>query len=308
MGKTITGLNPAGAAADTDLVEAVQSGNGKKQTFAAIWTWIKAKIEAATFANVREKLTANRTYYVRTDGNNANNGLTNTSGGAFLTIQKAIDVVGSIDIASFTVTIKLGNSGTWAENIVVGGPWVGSGTVVLEGDTVTPANTIVTNAGGHALSVKSAGRLTVQYFTAQSTGGGVALVADGGGYLTFGPGMRFGAAGPYHMMATYGGIIFGRYAYTIAGAAACHMVATESGVIDISAVTVTLSGTPNFAAAYAAASRIGIIDHYSNTFVGSATGVRYSADQNSVIFVNGAGATYLPGNAAGATGTGGLYV
>ena len=51
---------------------------------------------------IREKFTANRTYYVRTDGSDGNNGLANNSGGAFLTIAKAIAVVSALDLSGLT--------------------------------------------------------------------------------------------------------------------------------------------------------------------------------------------------------------
>ena len=60
----------------------------------------------------REVLTANRTYYVRTDGSDSNDGLANTAGGAFLTIQKAINIVSALDIGTYTVTMQVG-AGTY---------------------------------------------------------------------------------------------------------------------------------------------------------------------------------------------------
>ena len=62
-------------------------------SFAAGDKRVFVTMTAAQGWSIREKLTEVRTYYVRTDGSDSNNGLANTSGGAFLTIQKAVDVV-----------------------------------------------------------------------------------------------------------------------------------------------------------------------------------------------------------------------
>ena len=49
-------------------------------------------------------------YYVRTDGNDANTGLSNTAGGAFLTIKKGISVIIASDILNV-------NAGTYKEGV-----------------------------------------------------------------------------------------------------------------------------------------------------------------------------------------------
>jgi hypothetical protein len=66
---------------------------------------------------VREMLEADRDYYVRTDGSDSNTGLANTAGGAFLTIQKAVDVVcDTLDLQKYDVVINVA-AGTYAEEI-----------------------------------------------------------------------------------------------------------------------------------------------------------------------------------------------
>jgi hypothetical protein len=105
---------------------------------------------ARTSLGIREKLAANRTYYVRPDGNNANDGLANTAGGAFLTIQKAYDnIVDSLDVAGYLVYIMVAD-GTYAAGVDITKAWFGSGTVLIRGNQTTPANVTVTGGGAAA--------------------------------------------------------------------------------------------------------------------------------------------------------------
>lgn len=83
----------------------------------------------------REILLSDRTYYVRTDGNDANDGLTNTAGGAFATIQTAFQAVESLDCNGFIPTVKIGD-GTYNLTDTVEFPLITAAPYcVVEGNT-----------------------------------------------------------------------------------------------------------------------------------------------------------------------------
>lgn len=253
------------------------------------------------FINAREVLTADRTYYVRTDGSDSNNGLANTAGGAFLTIQKALDTIATLDLRGYTATVQLAD-GTYTAGLSVAGQIIG-GRVVINGNAGTPA-AVLLNVTGNAVSISGSAEITVQNFELRATGIGL-LSAYPNAKINIGVGMVFGACN-FHAYALSGGVITGSSSYTISGNAIYHLLAVLGGLVELSGGTVTLSGTPAFSGAFALASQ-SAMSVTGVTFSGAATGSRYEASSNGSINVNGAGASYFPGNAAGTVTTGGQY-
>ncbi|AIE73863.1 MULTISPECIES: hypothetical protein [unclassified Synechocystis] len=121
----------------------------------------------------RELLTADRTYYVRADGSDSNNGLTNTAGGAFATIQKAVEIFKKLDINGWNLKIKICTNITTANTIRL--PQMVGGVPIIEGDTTTPSNIAIT---GTASSLGSLFYVTGEW------------VIDGIKFITTGSAMR----------------------------------------------------------------------------------------------------------------------
>ena len=69
----------------------------------------------------------------------------------------------------------------------------------------------------------------------------------------------------------------------------------------------TLTSTPSWGQFVAVIGPLGLTSR-NFTFSGSGTGQRYNASRNGVIDTGGGGASYFPGNSAGATATGAQYV
>jgi hypothetical protein len=267
-------------------------------------TWV-----AMTGGVGRERLTSSRTYYVRTDGSDSNDGLTNTSGGAFLTIQYAIDVVSSIlDIASsVTVTIKVAD-GTYSESVNCK-QFVGGGIVEIVGNSTTPASCIISTTSTHCIAIGSSTNYLLNGFKLVASGASTSsIIARLNGVISF-LNIDFGTCAANQMLASTGGSIYATGNYTISGGAISHCYAVSGGRIHIDNKTLTLTGTPAFSNAFVWMDRgLGMVDCYGMTFSGSATGKRYIVNNNSVCFVNGAATTYLPGNVAGTTANGGVYI
>jgi hypothetical protein len=257
----------------------------------------------------RRRLTADETFYVRTDGSDSNNGSANTAGGAFLTIQKAINhVSGNLDLNGYNVTIQV-NTGTYTGNIVVAGPWAGAGTVTLSGDTTTPSNVLLSTVGA-AITVGSSkvsgARLSLKGFkiTTSSNGDAISLLETA--FVTIDGNMEYGAVGTgRHLHAIHNSSIIVNANYTISGGAGAHMFAAQNSRINNESHTITLTGSPVFSEAFAKVTRLGAIICGGNTFSGAAgaTSPRYSILTMSLIDTAGGGASYLPGTSAGSGGS-----
>jgi hypothetical protein len=247
---------------------------------------------------VRERLVASRSYYVRSDGNDSNNGLANTSGGAFLTVQKAIDTVASLDISIYNVTINVAD-GTYTGAVLVNGPWLGSGIVSIVGNTTTPANVIFSVTSGHCVRCINGGAITVSGFEVRTTTSGNGLYAQFSGVITLGSSMRFGACASSHIAADNTGSVYCRSSYTISGGAAAHYNFANGSTGDFVAITVTITGTPAFTICFATCQGGSAFVAVAITFSGSATGTRYIVNYGGFIHTNAAGASYFPGNVAG---------
>lgn len=255
---------------------------------------------ARSFLGVREKRTSNLTLFVRTDGSDANNGLANNAGGAFLTIQKAVDVASAFDLNGYTVTIQVAD-GTYngAVNLKT---FLGAGSIVIQGNTTTPANVVVSTTSSTAFNVQNIlGLYVIKALKIATTTSGDCVRVNGSFTKVHLDQVEFGACAGAHLRCLLGGNAAFLSGYAVSGGALNHLSAEDGGMIYADGVTVTYSNAPAFSAADFAAYRGGIIRAASMTFANGATvtGKRYDVSSQGVIFTNGGGASYIPGNVAG---------
>ncbi len=262
--------------------------------------------------NVRTKLTANRTYYVRTDGNDSNTGLADSAGGAFLTIQKAIDTTASLDCSLYDITIQLG-AGTYTLTATISlKNIVGAGAVTIIGDETTPTNVVLdfqsSSNGFSANGIYTVYKLKgFKIYSSTSTATYLIHAHRSPAKIEL-QNLNIGAGAVQPIRSADGGGISITGNYTISGGATANHWTGVAGLFRCQFVTITLTGTPAFGNCFVAADYGSVFIVNVITFSGSATGARYSVSANGVLYTGGGGADYFPGDSAGASATGGQYV
>ena len=208
-------------------------------------SWIQLTNAAAgrVALGVRDTLSGTRTYYVRTDGSDSNDGLANTAGGAFLTIAKGISAAYAIDTSLYNVVIQLAD-GTYSAGALAARPFVGLGAITIQGNAGTPANVIVSVANNNVFVSQYGANIHIKDLTMVTTGtGGYHMAADSGGGITF-ANVRFGAvAGSYsHIYSNSAGRVTCLGNYAIVGGAQAHFYSINMSYIFVAGMTVTLTG------------------------------------------------------------------
>lgn len=273
-------------------------------------TRLRVKDSAGNIGSLggREILYANRTYYVRTDGNNSNTGLVDSAAGAFLTLDRARQAIYALDLNGFTATVDIGN-GTYTAGVTCTGMppgWDDASPIIFTGDTTTPANVIISTTSAHCFAAQDDACIYVEGVEMRTTTGGDCLLAARGSTVRHGN-VRFGVCAAFHKETTDYGKMYNSGNYTISGNAVAHQHVTGGSYQLMSSATVTLSGTPAFSSFF-----LGVNGGYSQyvalVFSGAATGPRFLIHQNGVVQTDGANIdTYFPGNVVGTSAGGAMF-
>lgn len=248
----------------------------------------------------REILSANRTYYVRTDGSDSNTGLVDSSGGAFLTITKALSTVSMIDFGGFVVTIQIGD-GTYTAPLTIP-VTVGQSTVaglLILGNTSSPGNVIVSTTSAAAITLESGARCHLQAFEIRTSATGNGVTVPAGSTCHIHTDMRFGAIAQAALQIE-GGYVRATGNYSVVGNMQRRVYCRRNGSYTEEFRTITYSGTPAFSSANVESSQGGLVTSAASTQSGSATGKRFTVgDTASLISTGGGGANFYPGDSAG---------
>lgn len=260
---------------------------------------------------VTDTLYATLNFYVRTDGDDDNDGLAATAARAFATVQGALDRLATFprdaNKPSAGVSVKINIAdGTYSE-VVKLRTMAAFESVRIIGNVSTPANVVIagtTDAINGTKPVSTTYSIESCKLTAAA---GSCIRAEAGTQISF-TGVNFGSATVAHIQVNAGGTVLCAGSYSISGGGALHGYATNGGIIDYGAATITATVTANVTFSNATIKLAGLaVAHIDSTKVTwslgvyTVTGKRYALSGLSVLDLNSGGGSYIPGSIAGTT-------
>lgn len=318
----LTGDIAAAAGANTTTLATVNANVGTFGSVTAspiLTANAKGLVTAISTTPKRELLSANRTYYRRSDGSDSNTGLADNAGGAFLTVQRGIDVIsGTLDLNNHDVDFIV--RGPVSENITLK-TCVGA-TATIDPYWLTPTgprilgdrSSLVTFDNPSTTLDMISGSFCASPWKIDGfklTGAssfGLALITGRISPIFIGK-VEFGDfPGGVHMT----GVVYSTESYAVSGAGAAHRyLSLGDGIVsdspNFNSITCTITNTPNFTTAFYL-SEGGFIVGYGITFVGSIIGGSALAFANGVIQTYGLQSLYTPVGGTTSTNTGGLFL
>lgn len=287
------------------------NGEGLYRRNAANTLWVPV---GAGAGGTRERLSAFRNYFMRPDGNDANDGLSNTPGGAWLTVNKAYNYVrDNIDFNGNSVQVSIAD-GTYTAGLNTSGKCVGQAQpsqFSFVGNTGSPGNVLFDVNSSNVNILSDGGMCMFSGMEFRTTGSGNCIVVTRGASIWINTGIIFGACANTHIVVTDGGLFLFLANYTISGGAQRHYQVQNQGIItSIGVITITTSGTPAFSLQFVLSFANGLLSISSAnvTWAGTgATGTRFIAQTGGGINSSGGGINYFPGSIAGAATAPGWY-
>ena len=308
-----------------DLLQGVQGEPGQGVPVGGTTGQVLSKAGEADYATAwiappsgREILTASLTYYVRKDGSDGNTGLTDTAGGAFLTIQKAANMVMAVDFGGnpdLTAKIYIAD-GTYEESLTLYGltSYSGNGVEII-GNLASPNNVVIYPQANVYWGISVRGALASWYVqgfhlnASRIPNYGAAIQSIYGGLLQLGVHNLTLWSGIYGYMAAYPGSMLTPAEYanvTITGACRSVAACDFGAYFNMQVGTLTLVNVvaSTFISVYGG----GRCTFYYVSKVGSATGKRFYVEVTGWLETyGGAQATFVPGSIAGTLESGAAY-
>lgn len=300
---TLTGVAPLASPALTGTPTSPTAASGTNTTQLATTAFVTTALTP-----LRQKAASD--YYVATTGSDTlNNGL--SSGAPFATIQKAITLLGTLDMGGQSVTVHVAD-GSYTAGFSLTAPFVGGNVQVL-GNTTTPANcTITVASSGNVFEVANPGTvITVSGFKmVASASSSIACYAHDMAKLVIAGKMEFGlfASGSHISAARSGQVqISNGVSYTITGNANFHYNASADSTIiaNVNSVTVPSGTTVAFSVfcQLASCSVVQIVATTYTTTGATVTGTKNAVSSGAGVDSQGSFAinAAFPGSVAGTT-------